>query len=410
MISLTATQSSLQGEIPLPASKSESNRALIIQALCDDPAPLHNLASARDTQTMMRLLESENHVLDVIDAGTTMRFLAAYCPAVGRDQILTGTPRMCNRPIGILVDALRELGAEIEYWKQEGYPPLHIVSKGREMHGGEVAVQGNISSQFISALLMIGPVLPGGLRLELLGKINSRPYIEMTLDLMHYFGVSAHWEENVIVVKEQPYVAKAYTIESDWSAASYWYAIAALVPEADLFIRGLRKYSRQGDCRIADLMEPFGVKTTFKEEGIHLTRIPAASPQEVLEIDFTTTPDLAQTMAVVSAATGISLRMTGLETLRIKETDRILALQNELGKFGISMAEVEPEVFQVTGTFTSSATPIETYEDHRMAMAFAPLALSQSDPLYIKEPDVVVKSYPEFWEHLELVGINHTEW
>ena len=273
------------------------------------------------------------------------------------------------------------------------------------MHGGEVAVQGNISSQFISALLMIGPVLPGGLRLELLGKINSRPYIEMTLDLMHYFGVSAHWEENVIVVKEQPYVAKAYTIESDWSAASYWYAIAALVPEADLFIRGLRKYSRQGDCRIADLMEPFGVKTTFKEEGIHLTRIPAASPQEVLEIDFTTTPDLAQTMAVVSAATGISLRMTGLETLRIKETDRILALQNELGKFGISMAEVEPEVFQVTGTFTSSATPIETYEDHRMAMAFAPLALSQSDPLYIKEPDVVVKSYPEFWEHLELVGL-----
>ena len=340
MISLTAKKPSLQGEIPLPASKSESNRALIIQALCQESFPLHNLATARDTQTMVRLLASENHVLDVIDAGTTMRFLTAFCPAVGRDQILTGTPRMCNRPIGILVDALRELGAEIEYWKQEGYPPLRIVSKGKEMHGGELAIQGNISSQYISALLMIAPTLPDGLRLKLLGKINSRPYIEMTLDLMHYFGVSSHWEDNVIVVPEQAYVGKAYTIESDWSAASYWYSMATLDPNADILIRGLRKYSRQGDSRIADLMEPFGVFSEFNDEGVRIYRKPVSPPQEALEIDFTTTPDLAQTLAVVSAATGIPVRMTGLETLRIKETDRIAALQNELGKFGIQMEEV----------------------------------------------------------------------
>jgi len=408
MISLKAASKSIKGTIPLPASKSESNRALIIQALCDEPFELHNLASARDTQTMIRLLESEGHVLDVIDAGTTMRFLTAYFSAVGRDQILTGTPRMCKRPIGILVDALRKLGAEIEYWKQEGYPPLHIVSKGERLTGGELSISGSVSSQFITALLMIGPSLKGGLKLHLEGKIASRPYIEMTLGLMEYFGVKAMWEDRDIVVPEQPYQPKDYTIESDWSAASYWYSIVALAERAEIKLLGLRQLSRQGDSQIARLMESFGVKTEYQEDGVLLTKTEVKADPE-LKMDFVETPDLAQTIAVVSAATGIPVSMTGLETLRIKETDRILALQNELGNFDVRMESEDDTLFKVEGQFKPSIKPIETYEDHRMAMAFAPLIMKQ-DELIIKEPEVVKKSYPEFWEHLQTIGITISEW
>jgi len=408
MISLKAASKSIKGTIPLPASKSESNRALIIQALCDEPFELHNLASARDTQTMIRLLESEGHVLDVIDAGTTMRFLTAYFSAVGRDQILTGTPRMCKRPIGILVDALRKFGAEIEYWKQEGYPPLHIVSKGERLTGGELSISGSVSSQFITALLMIGPSLKGGLKLHLEGKIASRPYIEMTLGLMEYFGVKAMWEDRDIVVPEQPYQPKDYTIESDWSAASYWYSIVALAERAEIKLLGLRQLSRQGDSQIARLMESFGVKTEYQEDGVLLTKTEVKADPE-LKMDFVETPDLAQTIAVVSAATGIPVSMTGLETLRIKETDRILALQNELGNFDVRMESEDDTLFKVEGQFKPSIKPIETYEDHRMAMAFAPLIMKQ-DELIIKEPEVVKKSYPEFWEHLQTIGITISEW
>ncbi len=408
MISLKAASKSIKGTILLPASKSESNRALIIQALCEEPLELHNLASARDTQTMIRLLESEGHVLDVIDAGTTMRFLTAYFSAVGRDQILTGTPRMCKRPIGILVDALRKLGAEIEYWKQEGYPPLHIVSKGEGLRGGELSISGSVSSQFITALLMIGPTLKGGLKLHLEGKIASRPYIEMTLGLMEYFGVKAIWEDRDIVVPEQSYQPRDYTIESDWSAASYWYSMVALAETAEIKLLGLRQLSRQGDSQIARLMESFGVKTEYQEDGVLLTKTQAVADPE-LEMDFVETPDLAQTIAVVSAATGIPVRMTGLETLRIKETDRILALQNMLGNFNVRMESADDTLFKVEGQFNPSIKPIETYEDHRMAMAFAPLIMRQ-DELMIKEPEVVKKSYPEFWDHLQNIGITVSEW
>ena len=403
MISLNATSQALQAAIPLPASKSESNRALIIQALTNPSFELDNLASARDTQTMIRLLASEGHVLDVIDAGTTMRFLTAYFAVVGRDQILTGTPRMCKRPIGILVEALKSLGAEIEYWKQEGFPPLHIISKGAGIKGGKVSLPGNVSSQFISALLMIGPVLDGGLEIQLEGKITSRPYIEMTLGMMAYFGVQADWDEQVIRVPNQAYKGQAYTIESDWSAASYWYSMAALSEAAELRIHGLRNPSRQGDSRIAEIMEPFGVYTEYEQGGIVLTKRPLVNFEEV-SIDFTDFPDLAQTMAVVSAATGKPLKLSGLHTLRIKETDRIAALQTELGKFDVKMSSNDDIHFRVSGQFTPTQSTIDTYEDHRMAMAFAPLVLKQKN-LWIKDPDVVRKSYPEFWDHLKLVGI-----
>ena len=407
MISLSVRQAAIRAHIPLAASKSESNRALIMRALCGEDFEIKNLASARDTQTLIRLLDSDADMLDVKDAGTTMRFLTAYLCVQERDQIITGTPRMCNRPIGILVEALRELGAGISYWKREGYPPLHIASKGKKMHGGHLVIPGNISSQFISALLMIGPVLPGGLQLELLGKINSRPYLEMTMALMASLGVECRWNENIIEVPEQPYQARPLVIESDWSAASYWYSLVALAPDAEVFLTGLRKDSMQGDSRIASIMQNFGVKSTFSSGGVLLSKYKRKPSEKLQHIDFSDTPDLAQTVAVAAGGLGIPVRMTGLETLRIKETDRILALQTELIKFGIRM-EDDGDGFVVSGQFTLSNRPVATYEDHRMAMAFAPLALLQPS-LEIAEPEVVEKSYPEFWEHLALAGIEGKE-
>jgi len=404
MISLSAAPASFSAKVPLPASKSESNRALIIQALHPGQIELHNLSSARDTRTLIRLLESEGHVLDVIDAGTTMRFLTAYFAVARRDQILTGTPRMCKRPIGILVDALRELGAHIEYWKQDGFPPLHIVHTGERLHGGKLRMQGNVSSQFITAVLMIAPALPGGLRLTLEGEITSRPYLEMTRSLMAQFGAQTEWEDQTLVVPGGGYQAGSYTIESDWSAASYWYSFAALANEAEVFLGGLREHSWQGDQAIARMMEPFGVQTAYEADGLRLTKGRAIEPGgEPLEFDFVDTPDLAQTIAVVSAATGIPVKMTGLHTLRIKETDRIHALQQELARFGVDM-EATDQVCTVRGKAQPAVEPIHTYEDHRMAMAFAPMVLKQSR-LQLEDEAVVEKSYPEFWDHLAAAGI-----
>ncbi|MEM7371325.1 MAG: 3-phosphoshikimate 1-carboxyvinyltransferase [Bacteroidota bacterium] len=407
MINLASTSKHLETTIALPSSKSESNRALIIQGLGSGKIELHNLSSARDTRTLIRLLESEGHVLDVIDAGTTMRFLTAFFAAVGRDQILTGTPRMCKRPIGILVEALRGLGAEIQYWKQEGFPPLHIVSNGRKLQGGELSIAGNVSSQFISAVLMIAPTLPGGLSLHLTGDITSRPYIEMTRSLMAHFGVQTQWKEQTLLIQEQGYQEGTYTIESDWSAASYWYSFAALADQASIRLLGLRKDSWQGDSHIAKLMPHFGVATEYTDDGVLLTSTTPDPGKEILEIDFTNTPDLAQTIAVVSAAKGIPVRMTGLHTLRVKETDRIEALRTELEKFGVKM-EVEGNICTINGKASPAEKGIKTYEDHRMAMAFAPMVLHQPQ-LTIYDPDVVEKSYPEYWQHLKQSGIRITE-
>ena len=408
MVSLSFKDQSLKATIPLPSSKSESNRALIIQALSQGKVELDNLSSARDTQTMIRLLSSEGHVLDVIDAGTTMRFLTAYFSAVSRDQILTGTPRMCKRPIGILVEALRELGAEIEYWKQEGFPPLHIISKGSHMEGGEISMKGNVSSQYITALLMIGPTLKGGLRINLEGEISSRPYIEMTRGLMSHFGVESRWEDQSIIVEEQIYQKNSYTIESDWSAASYWYAMVAIAEDAEVTLLGLRKDSMQGDRGIVELMKKFGVGSRFNKDGVTLTKINPQAGKGLLEIDFSDMPDMAQTVAAVSAAKGIPVRMTGLHTLRIKETDRIDAICNELAKFGVEV-QVDGNICTIDGTVGKSSSIIKTYDDHRMAMAFAPLLFTQNS-LMIDDPEVVQKSYPEFWQHLKLAGIKVDEY
>ncbi len=391
----------IQSVVPLPSSKSESNRALIIAALCQEYCRLENLSEARDTQTMQRLLASSDEVLDVLDAGTTMRFLTAFCAATRRKSILTGTARMQERPIGILVDALRQIGADISYEKNEGFPPIRI--NGFSPRQNHITIRGDVSSQYISALLMVAPVIPGGLTLQLTGKIGSRPYIEMTLQLMQRFGAQATWEGDSIHVPEQSYHAAAYTVESDWSASSYWFSIAALAHKADIRLLGLKTDSLQGDRVIIDIMEQLGVKSDFTDDGLQLTK---TSHVESFEWDFSDCPDLAQTIAVIGAAKGIRMKLSGLESLRIKETDRLTALQTELARFGIATHEVDGHTLYVHGNevtpLRASEEMVRTYKDHRMAMAFAPLALLH--PLQIERPEVVEKSYPRFWEHLAAAG------
>ncbi|MFT5885601.1 MAG: 3-phosphoshikimate 1-carboxyvinyltransferase [Arcticibacterium sp.] len=397
---------SYKGKIPLASSKSESNRALIINALCGFKGDLQNLASARDTQTMIRLLKEDADVADVLDAGTTMRFLTAYFASQGSKKLLTGTPRMQERPIGILVDALRTIGVEIDYQKNDGYPPHQIHSFDYQI-ADEVNIRGDVSSQYISALLMIAPTLPKGLKINLMGEVGSIPYITMTIQLMESFGVkvTADWEAKKISVASQNYSPISYKIESDWSGASYWYSVVALSKFEDTSIEllGLKENSLQGDSAIVEIMKSLGVISTFTEGGVLLTKIPA---EKNLTWDFTHCPDLTQTIAVICVAKNIPAQFTGIESLKIKETDRVYALQTELAKIGGALKELEKDhLYEVTSGLSIdeiTETPyFNTYEDHRMAMAFAPLGMLLD--VKIEEPEVVVKSYPEYWEHLSEV-------
>ena len=395
----------INAEIQLPSSKSESNRTLVMQALADEEIVLHNLSEARDTQTMQRLLQSSEPEWDVLDAGTTMRFLIAYSAADRMGKLLKGTPRMHQRPVKLLVNALQELGANIEYLENEGYPPVLVRGFTNGQTASRVSIRGDVSSQYISALLMIAPKLEEGLELTLTGKIGSRPYIQMTLGLMQRFGIAYQWSnDNVIRIAPQPYRAGTYTIESDWSGASYWYSVVALADEATVKLLGLRQHSLQGDSVVVNIMDQLGVRTQFADDGVVLTKKEAA---ETLTQDFSDCPDLAQTIAVVCAAKGIRATLTGLESLRIKETDRIAALQKELEKIGATLQEQEATgtIVPPTAETSASAATFATYEDHRMAMAFAPLATKME--VTIENPEVVNKSYPRFWEDLAKAGITN---
>jgi 3-phosphoshikimate 1-carboxyvinyltransferase len=390
----------IKEKIRLASSKSESNRALIISALSGFGGELKNLSTARDTQTMIRLLKSEDAVADVLDAGTTMRFLTAYFAVTNQSKTMTGTPRMCERPIGILVDALRSIGCEIDYLGKEGYPPTQL--KGfSEQKDNEISIRGDVSSQYISALLMISPMLPIGLTINLLGEIGSIPYITMTIKQMEAFGVKvrADWDNKKLSVEPQIYQTTSYQIESDWSGASYWYSIVALAenPDVEIELLGLKENSLQGDSVIVNIMSELGVKSTFTADGVLLQKTEA---NDSFQWDFTDCPDLAQTIAVVLVAKKIKGFFTGLESLKIKETDRVLALQNELAKIGGMLEEVEAKKkYEVSSVGNWTETPtFETYDDHRMAMAFAPLAMISD--VIIVEPGVVAKSYPSYWEDL----------
>ncbi|WP_109832127.1 3-phosphoshikimate 1-carboxyvinyltransferase [Reichenbachiella versicolor] len=401
-ISLAKTNS-VSLEVPLTSSKSESNRALLIKILGGNKAELSNLSSARDTQTMTTLLNSDDYELDVLDAGTVMRFMTAYLATSNKERRITGTPRMCQRPIKILVEALNELGANVKYVGEEGYPPLEF-KPFSEQKVDELTIPGNISSQYISALLMIAPTLPKGLKINLEGEIYSRPYIEMTLNLMKHFGVESCFEGKIISVASQEYAANSYTIESDWSGASYWYSFAALANTASIKLKGLREVSNQGDSAIVKIMEGLGVKSTFNGDVVTLTKCDQKSH---LDIDFKSCPDLAQTVFACAAAKGVSLKMTGLESLRIKESDRTAAMATELGKIGAKLEETTKGVWELTPAPSIDQTmgvTFDTYDDHRMAMALAPLCTQL--PVIINEPEVVVKSYPEYWDHLRYAGIS----
>lgn len=397
-------KSSLHGTASLmPASKSISNRVLIMSALAKEKSSLHNLSDANDTQLMLKRVNSSDYEIDVEDAGTTMRFLTAYFSITNQKKLLTGTKRMQERPIGILVNALRSLGADITYVGNEGYPPLKI-NGFAEQKTNRIKIRGDVSSQFISALMMVAPTLPQGLSLELEGKVGSRPYIEMTSSLMKHFGVESKFEGNEISVKPQSYRAANYTVESDWSGASYWFAFAALAQEAEILLPRLSLNSLQGDRAIAD-MDALGVTATMSGDKIKLTK--KSSAQEI-HWDFTHCPDLGQTVAVICAAKGIKGFFSGLESLRIKETDRIAALQNELAKIGAELKEEDSAHWTlIPSTKLPSSAAFQTYKDHRMAMAFAPLATLMD--VSIENPGVVKKSYPTFWEDVKSFGFALTD-
>ena len=392
-------------EISLASSKSESNRALIINALANGKDNLSNISSARDSQTMIRLLNSFEETADVLDAGTTMRFLTAYFCATNQSKIMTGTPRMCERPIGILVDSLRTLGASIQYLGKEGFPPIKI-EHFKEQVSETVSLRGDVSSQYISAMLMIAPTLAKGLTIELVGEIGSKPYIEMTIAQMKAFGVEVetNWVNKTLKISPQKYRPVNYSIESDWSGASYWFSVVALSQQPiEVDLLGLKKQSLQGDSAIVEIMKAFGVKSKFHKNGVLLTKIKA---KKFLEYDYTSCPDLVQTVVACAAGIGIELELTGIESLKIKETDRVLALQEQVTKMGSELIEIEERTKYIlknnkSKNVTNQIISFETYDDHRMAMAFAPLALIQD--IIIEEPHVVAKSYPSYWKDLSKI-------
>lgn len=400
----------LDATINLPASKSISNRALIIYALSGGSHLPQNLSDCDDTEVIIHAMRHMPEVIDIKAAGTAMRFMTAYLSVMRGTHVITGTDRMKHRPIGVLVDALRKLGADIEYVGEQGFPPLRIT--GKTLEGGLLEVPGHISSQYISALLMIGPMLNEGLTLRLMGDIISKPYIDLTLWMMGEFGADAEWTSgDTITIKPKPYTNRSYFIENDWSGASYWYEMLALSddPEAEVRLTGLMDGSKQGDSITRYIFSLLGVKTKFesRKAGVPQTVTVKKNGRCVprLEYDFVSCPDLAQTFVVTCAAKGIPFRFTGLSTLKIKETDRIAALKTEMRKLGYVLRDANDSELMWDGERCEPSLEqgIDTYEDHRMALAFAPYVQKQ-DGLLINNPHVVTKSYPHFWDDLSRAG------
>ena len=403
----------LQVDIKLPASKSISNRALIIHALTGGNTLPENLSDCDDTEVIIQALEQMPYTIDIKAAGTAMRFMTAFLAATEHgEHVITGTERMKHRPIKLLVDALRHLGANIEYEGETGYPPLKI--KGETLEGGELEIAGNMSSQYTSALLMIGPVLKKGLTLRLTGEIISRPYIDLTLWTMREFGADAEWTSvDTITVQPKPYEARPYLIENDWSGASYWYEILALSDnrEAQVVLNGLKDGSKQGDSVVRYIFSLLGVKTLFQSKAttapqtVTLKRNGRCVPK--LEYDFVNSPDLAQTVIVTCAALDIPFHFKGLATLKIKETDRIEAMKREMRKLGYVLHDRNDSELYWDGERCepSMEEGIDTYNDHRMALSFAPFAM-KSGSLIINNPQVVTKSYPHFWKSLTDAGFS----
>ena len=388
--------------IYLNSSKSESNRLLIIKALSEKEITIKNLSKANDSVLLKNLLESENLVVwDAQDAGTSFRFLTSFLAIKKEHVVLSGTERMKQRPVKVLVDALNKIGAEILYLENEGFPPIYVKGKINQVKN-KLDIPGDISSQYISSLLLIAPLLEKGIEINIEEPFYSRPYVNMTLNLMNSFGIKSEVKGNKISIKNQEFSSGSYIVESDWSAASYWYSILSISDNINnLTLQGLKKKSNQGDSVISELMKSFGVNTQYKEDGIVLTKIKLDT--EEIELDFRDCPDLAQTILVVAAYHKIKLKVSGVESLKIKETDRLVAMKNELKKIGCDFYEEGNYwILEKRSREIDDELSIDTYKDHRMAMAFAPLASKKS--IIINDPDVVVKSYPTYWEDLKKVG------
>ena len=385
--------------IDLPASKSISNRALILNALSYSPYDVLNLSDCDDTRVTMNALDSNDTTFDIGAAGTAMRFLTAFLSKTVGEWIITGSDRMKQRPVKVLVEALNTLGAKIEYVEKEGFPPLRIF--GSALTGGEIHLNGGVSSQYISALMMIAPYMVKGLKIVLTGEIISKPYIEMTIQMMQEFGATIELTDNTIYIAPQEYQPIEYYVESDWSAASYWYEMLSLVGKGEVYLNGLLPNSYQGDSKVAELFEQLGIHTTYLSEGVLLTTTETITQR--MEYDFTDQPDLAQTFVVTCCLKGIPFHFTGLHSLKIKETDRIAALKKELNKLGYLLNEPGEGMLSWENERCDPTHKINiaTYEDHRMAMAFAPVALIH--PITIEHPEVVSKSYPNFWKDLEKI-------
>lgn len=388
--------------IYLNSSKSESNRLLIIKALSEKEITIKNLSKANDSVLLKNLLESENLVVwDAQDAGTSFRFLTSFLAIKKEHVVLSGTERMKQRPVKVLVDALNKIGAEILYLENEGFPPIYVKGKINQVKN-KLDIPGDISSQYISSLLLIAPLLEKGIEINIEDPFYSRPYVNMTLNLMNSFGIKSEVKGNKISIKNQEFSSGSYIVESDWSAASYWYSILSISDNINnLTLQGLKKKSNQGDSVISELMKSFGVNTQYKEDEIVLTKIKLDT--EEIELDFRDCPDLAQTILVVAAYHKIKLKVSGVESLKIKETDRLLAMKNELKKIGCDFYEEGNYwILEKRSREIDEELSFDTYKDHRMAMAFAPLASKKS--IIINDPDVVVKSYPTYWEDLKKVG------
>lgn len=399
-IKISAGKPVAQASVQVTGSKSETNRLLLLQALYPGIS-IQNISESDDSIAMQGALASTGHVVDIHHAGTAMRFLTAYfAQSEGRNVLLTGSQRMQERPIGVLVDALRSLGADIEYAGNEGYPPLKIT--GKKLAGGKASIKADVSSQYITALLLIAGKLENGLELELLGELTSIPYIKMTLGLLDEVGIENSFEGNVITVQPTTNNQESeIVVESDWSSASYFYSIVALSEVGtSITLSSYKENSLQGDSALATLYKDFGVSTIYGDNAITLTR--EGQQLTTINHELNNTPDIAQTIAVTCFALGIGCHLTGLHTLKIKETDRLEALKTELGKFGAEVEVTNDSLTLAPSSHKNKGVEVATYNDHRMAMAFAPLALKV--PFVVKDAGVVSKSFPTFWEDMEKMG------
>lgn len=402
-----SNDSKISGTFKVPASKSISNRVLIINALAKAGAKLSNIASCDDTDVMVKAL-SQSPSLDKVEtidigaAGTSMRFLTAYLSNTPGEWLITGTQRMKERPISILVDALRSVGAKIEYAENEGFPPLRI--HGAQLEGGDIEIDGSVSSQYISALMMSAPYMKKGLSIKLLGNIASVPYILMTQSLMKTYGADVEFSGDLIRISSKKYDGIDYSVEGDWSGASYWYEICALTNTDKISLPYLFKDSLQGDSVVAKIFEPLGVATEYNQEGVLLTKS-TRKVMDVYEFDFIKCPDLAQTIVATCLALDQKFKFSGLKSLKIKETDRIAALIREFGKLGFILTETgEGELAWLGEKKDATGESIDTYKDHRMAMAIAPTSAKLGE-LVINDPMVVTKSYPKFWDEIVKTGV-----